>query len=157
MKDLGHDPFIFDYSEQEPVVTQPVPSDLVEMYARNDAERAQNAGPNMTLQVVYDSIEPSPYYDGENSKYGPYIDERDFIELPNPSDSSNGQINEPYQKKYYFNPQNLPYTLEQSTQYSQAPQNGGQGRRNAVPRLNRYYEKLKPYYHIDMDIADKEV
>jgi hypothetical protein len=66
----------------------------------------------MTLQVVYDSIEPSPYYDGENSKYGPYIDERDFIELPNPSDSSNGQINEPYQKKYYFNPQNLPYTLE---------------------------------------------
>jgi len=53
---------------------------------------------------VYDYIEPSPHYEGENSKFGPYIDEKDLIELPNPADQGNGSINEPYQKRYYFNP-----------------------------------------------------
>lgn len=68
--------------------------------------------------VVYDYLEMSPYYEGENAKYGPYIDERDLIELPNPSENSNGTaINEPYQKRYTFNPQNLPYSLEQSHQF----------------------------------------
>ena len=79
-----------------------------------------------------------------------------MIELPNPSDQSNGSINEPYQKRYYFNPTNLPYSLEQSHQYGQVSESrvtsiasqkrGGQG----GPRLNRYYDKLKPYYRVDM-------
>lgn len=36
--------------------------------------------------MVYDYIENSPYYEGDNSKYGPYIDDKDVIELPNPYD-----------------------------------------------------------------------
>ena len=32
------------------------------------------------------AAENSPYYEGENSKYGPYIDDKDVIELPNPYD-----------------------------------------------------------------------
>jgi len=35
---------------------------------------------------VYDYIEISPYYEGENAKFGPYIDEKDLIELPNPTE-----------------------------------------------------------------------
>ena len=86
--------------------------------------------------------------------HGPYIDERDLIELPSPYDQSNGCINEPYQKRYYFNPNNLPYNLEQSHNYGsvvQAPQSRVAQQRQGLngPRLNRYYEKLKPYYRID--------
>lgn len=40
-----------------------------------------------------------------------YIDEKFLIELPNPTQQSEG-VNEPYQKRYYFNPNNLPYSLE---------------------------------------------
>ena len=58
--------------------------------------------------VVYDCIEPSPFYDLEDPN-DQYIDERDVIELPNPTEQSDGIINEPYQKKYQFNPNNLPY------------------------------------------------
>ena len=53
---------------------------------------------------MYDYFESSPFYEGEHSKHGPYIDEKDIIELPHPQDQSNGAINEPYQKRYYFNP-----------------------------------------------------
>lgn len=46
-----------------------------------------------------------------------YLDEKLLIELPNPSTQSEG-VNEPYQKRYYFNPNNLPYSLEQPHAYS---------------------------------------
>lgn len=60
--------------------------------------------------VVYDYIDPSPHYD--NTPNDLYIDERDLIELPAPNQQDTNQINEPYQKRYYFNTSNLPYSLE---------------------------------------------
>ena len=66
-------------------------------------------------------------YDGDNAKHGPYFDEKDAIELPNPCEQGNGTINEPYQKRYYFNPTNLPYSLEQSHQYSHQIGSGSSG------------------------------
>jgi hypothetical protein len=77
---------------------------------------------------VYDYLETSPYYEGENAKYGPYIDERDIVELPHPQDQSNGAINEPYQKRYFFNPQNLPYSLEQNNHFGQVNTNQPQSK-----------------------------
>lgn len=93
---------------------RPCPPAILDEYIRCEIERSSS---NINFQVVYDSQEPSPHYEGDNSKYGPYIDEKDAIELPNPSEQGNGTINEPYQRRYYFNPQNLPYSLEQSHQY----------------------------------------
>lgn len=126
---------------------------VLDEYIRNDADRCINAG-STTFPVVYDYIEQSPYYEGEGKAHGPYIDERDLIELPSPYDQSNGSINEPYQKRYYFNPNNLPYNLEQSHSYGavqQMPQSKVAQQRQGLsgPRLNRYYEKLKPYYRVD--------
>jgi hypothetical protein len=46
-----------------------------------------------------------------------YIDEKDLIELPLVAPSEG--VNEPYQKKYTFNSNNLPYSMEQPHQYSQ--------------------------------------
>jgi len=86
-----------------------------------------------------------------------YIDERELIELPAPNQQGEGQINEPYQKRYYFNPHNLPYSLEQSHAYSsiqkvvgEKHQGGGAGAAGEKkgPRLNRYYDNLKPYYKL---------
>lgn len=85
-----------------------------------------------------------------------FIDEKMLIELPNPAQQSDG-VNEPYQKRYYFNPNNLPYSLEQSHSYSArtipagekvtaADKQAAQG--NKGPRLNRYYETLKPFYKL---------
>lgn len=76
----------------------------------NDADRCTNC--STTYPVVYDYLENSPYYEGENKAFGPYIDEKEFIELPSPYDQSSGSIKEPYAKQYYFNPNNLPYNLE---------------------------------------------
>lgn len=112
MKDLGHSPFIPQHPEFEPVSDKPASSLLIDEYVKNDTERTTNAGANLTFPVVYDYVDPSPYYEGENAKFGPYIDEKDLIDLPNPTDQGQGQINEPYQKRYYFNPSNLPYNLE---------------------------------------------
>ena len=95
---------------------------------RNDADRTINCGVNNTFQIVYDYFETSPFYEGENAKYGPYIDEKDIIELPHPQDQSNGAINEPYQKRYYFNPQNLPYSLEQNNHFGQVNTNQPQSK-----------------------------
>lgn len=61
--------------------------------------------------VVYDSIDASPFYTN-NAPGDIFIDEKELIELQSPHVSSNGQIKEPYQKRYYFNPMNLPYSLE---------------------------------------------
>ena len=90
---------------------------------RNFSEQ-DNEGPNLTDSflstathtVVYDSIETSPFY--SNTAGDMYIDERELIELSSPHANSVGQIKEPYQKRYYFNPMNLPYNLEQPSNYS---------------------------------------
>jgi len=68
------------------------------------------------IAVVYDSIENSPFY--SNTAGDMYLDEKDLIELASPHNDRNGQIKEPYQKRYYFNPMNLPYNLEQNSSYS---------------------------------------
>jgi hypothetical protein len=114
MKELGHPPFIKPQLEYEPLDTRQVSQSLLDDYIRTEADRTSS---NTNWPVVYDAIEPSPMYDGENAKFGPYMDEKDSIELPNPSEQGSGTINEPYQRRYYFNPQNLPYSLEQSHSY----------------------------------------
>jgi hypothetical protein len=85
MRDLGHAPFIMNQKEFEPLLERGISPLLLDEYIRNDADRSVNAG-NLTFPVVYDYIENSPFYEGENLKYGPYIDDRDLIELPNPYD-----------------------------------------------------------------------
>mmetsp|Transcript_21081 Transcript_21081/g.28333 ORF Transcript_21081/g.28333 Transcript_21081/m.28333 type:complete len:96 (-) Transcript_21081:964-1251(-) len=87
-----------------------------------------------------------------------YIDEKDLIELQSPHVSSVGQIKEPYQKRYYFNPMNLPYNLEQASSYSARQLPNGEKASFSTskhasstpkgPRLNRYYERLKPFYKL---------
>lgn len=104
MKDLGHEPFITTQKEFEKLSDTPLRQSLLDEYIRNDADRTINCSSNTTFPVVYDYFEMSPYYEGENAKFGPYIDEKDVIDLPHPQDQSNGAINEPYQKRYYFNP-----------------------------------------------------
>ena len=81
MKELGHPPFISAQKEFEPIVDRPISQELLNEYVQRDQDRTTNAGPNLTFPVVYDSVEPSPYYEGEFSKFGPYIDEKDLIEL----------------------------------------------------------------------------
>lgn len=151
MKDLGHS-FISNQREREYLVDCGVSGFILDEYMRNDAERSTNA--TSSYPVVYDYFEQSPYYEGENKVHGPYIDERDFIELPSPYDQSSGSIKEPYAKQYYFNPNNLPYNLEQAHGFgaqSGLPQSKVAQQRQGLagPRLNRYYEKLKPYYRLD--------
>lgn len=90
--------------EFEPLSDNRVSQALLEEYIKNDADRSEGAHASLQFPVVFDYIEQSPYYEGEHAKYGPYIDEKDLIELPNPSEQGNGAINEPYQKRYYFNP-----------------------------------------------------
>ena len=86
MRDLGHAPFISPQKEFEPLQSKQISESLLDEYIRNDQDRSVNCPNNTTFPVVYDYIEQSPYYEGENSKFGPYIDEKDLIELPNPSD-----------------------------------------------------------------------
>lgn len=54
----------------------------IDEYIANEAQRTMGTS---TFDVVYDYVEPSPYYDGDNAKFGPYIDEKELIELPNPT------------------------------------------------------------------------
>ena len=54
---------------------------------------------------------------------------------------------------------NLPYNLEQSSSYSARvpPPGEKQSKNNAEgkgPRLNRYYENLKPYYKLKEPISE---
>ena len=54
---------------------------------------------------------------------------------------------------------NLPYNLEQSSSYSaRVPPPGektsGKMSDNKGPRLNRYYENLKPYYKLKEPVAE---
>ena len=98
-------------------------------YVRNDAQRANLPTrkllstlltillfPLAPNSVVYDSVEISPHYENTGNDF--YIDERELIQLPMPQQSESSTVNEPYQKKYYFNPNNLPYNLEQPPSYS---------------------------------------
>ena len=106
-------------------------------------ERANGIGP---AKIVYDCIEPSPFYAFDVE---PYVDEKHSVELPPPDEQNNGLINEPYQKKYYYNPTQLPYTLEKP-QFSSLPSEKTDPKRGLLgtPRLNRYFEVLKPYYKL---------
>jgi hypothetical protein len=100
-------------------------------------------------------VEISPHYDGSINDL--YIDERELIELPAVNQNGEGTINEPYQKKYYFNPNNLPYSLEQAHSYSAPVRPTGekvQPGEKRGPRLNRYYETLKPYYKLKEPSTD---
>jgi hypothetical protein len=101
--------------------------------------------------VVYDCIEASPYYEEDSNNQ--FIDERDAIELPPLTEQTEGLVNEPYQKRYIFNPLNLPYQLERA--YCGPAGNNQDASKLAdkrgMPKLNRYYEKLKPYYKLDLD------
>ncbi len=104
MRDRRH--FIAAHKELEPLSDQTVPAYILDEYQRNDQERATASLGQ--YQVVYDCIEQSPFYDDNE----PYIDERDAIELPPVTEQTEGLVNEPYQKKYFFNPYNPPYQLE---------------------------------------------
>ena len=80
-----------DHKEFEPIhcmnvssiVLKSVQPYLVEEFARQDSEKLMNgqSGPN---KIVYDCIDPSPYYD---SSQDPYMDDNDLIEMP--SDDQN--------------------------------------------------------------------
>jgi hypothetical protein len=122
------------------------PSYLVDEYIRNDGERA--CLPFGHFPVVYDSIEPSPFYDQDPE---PYIDETDAIEIAPLPEQQEGIINEPYQKKYQFNPNNLPYQLERTNGGYQGMGGESLGKSlidKKTPKINKYYEKLKPFYKI---------
>jgi hypothetical protein len=60
----------------------------MEEYIKNDADRANQHN----YQTVFDYVDASPFYDTSD----PYIDEKDLIELPPPTQNSDGQINEPH-------------------------------------------------------------
>lgn len=139
--------FIREHPAEEPLSEKQCKPELVEEYILNDSERANsNIG-----TTVFDSVDPSPHYDASAGDY--YIDERELIELTfKPAD---GQINEPYQKRYNFSPLNLPYSFEQPHSYSarQGPAAPHNSNSNSVmerkgPRINRYYENLPPYYKL---------
>ena len=107
----------------EPI--HPFNSAMSEEYARIDAERSMNQ--TQTEKIVYDCFDyPPQKKDAENN--APYIDENDLIELPpeeNPVDH----------RKYY------PYGPSgQSSAFNQK-----------VPKINRYYTKLRPFYTKESD------
>ena len=71
--------------------------------------------------MVYDSIDPSPYYDAMSEQ--PYIDESDAVEIPGEND---------FKKQMGFGPMN-------SNSYLANINSKGL-------KVNRYYSKLNPYY-----------
>ena len=99
------------HKEFEVLHEQPIATYILDEYIRNDLERA-NAPANQ-FPIVYDSLEFSPFYSQDDSS-DLYIDERDAIDVPPPTDTTEGVVNEPYQKKYLYNPNNLPYPLEKA-------------------------------------------
>ena len=64
---------------------------MAEEYARQDGERLVNPQ-NYMNKIVYDCVDPSPFYEGE-----PYLDDADLIELP--SEDANYDY-----RKYPFGP-----------------------------------------------------
>ena len=95
---------------------------LSEEYARLDAERLINPQ-NYMNKVVYDCIDPSPFYDDPQN---PYIDESEAIELP--SDDQHVDY-----RKYPYGPTVASNSFNQNF--------NARGM-----KINRWYNKLKPYY-----------
>jgi len=91
---------------------------MCDEFERLEAEKPLNS---QTEKVVYDCLDyPSQKIEGDTT---PYIDENDLIELP-PDES---QVDH---RKYY------PYGPSgQSSAFNQK-----------MPKINRYYSKLKTYY-----------
>ena len=88
--------------------------------ARIDAEKALS-GNTLPEKIVFDCVDFPPQSKKDND--APFIDENDLIELPpeeNPVD---------HRKYYPYGPQGQANPLNQK-----------------VPKLNRYYGKLRPYY-----------
>lgn len=56
---------------------------MVGEYLRNDMEKQNGYTANQI--IVYDCIDPSPFYDYEDPK-DQYYDEKDAIELPDPQE-----------------------------------------------------------------------
>jgi len=76
----------------------------------------------MPNKIVYDCLDPSPYYDSPDN---PYFDENDLVELP--QDDSNTDF-----RKYPYGSSNLtPFASNLNARGL---------------RINRFYQKLKPYY-----------
>jgi hypothetical protein len=67
---------------------------MSEEFARLDAERMNNPNSISMNRVVYDCIDPSPFYENPNE---PYIDENDLIDIGGSDDKFN---------KYNFGPMN---------------------------------------------------
>jgi len=93
-----------------------------EEYARMDAERIMN-GPN-TEKIVYDCMD----FPNLKKEDGPYIDDQDLIDMPNDENPVD-------HRKYY------PY----------GPSGNGSVFNSKVPKINRYYSKLRPYYTKDSE------
>jgi hypothetical protein len=81
--------FIPQHPETEPLNETQCSPAIMEEYIKNDSDRANGQS---TYQPVYDCVDSSPFYDNSEC----YIDEKDVIELPPPSQNNEGQINEPY-------------------------------------------------------------
>jgi hypothetical protein len=120
---LKHRPvFIPDHDEFEACVP-PVSPLLVEDYKRRLEERATN--PKYTDKVVFDSIEPSPYYNSKEDKV-PYISERDHVTVTRTDlDTKPGTYADLTQQKF----------LEKVPTYCRA----------------HYYSHLNPYYRVRDD------
>lgn len=68
--------FLSAHKEFELLSEYNTPSYMVDEYIQNDAERA--ACPFGHFPIVFDCIEPSPFYDADPE---PYIDEMDAIDI----------------------------------------------------------------------------
>jgi hypothetical protein len=95
---------------------------LTEEFARMDGERLSNPS-SYSNKIVYDCLDLSPYYDSAD----PYLDENELIDLP-PDDQASLDY-----RKY-------PYSPNLQGFQSNINQRG--------LRINRYYNRLKPYYQL---------
>lgn len=77
------------HKEFEPLSEYPASPGLLSEYIRNDSDRAN--APPCTYPIVYDCTDLSPHYNSEDP-FDQYIDEKDAIELPPPSDQDAGAI-----------------------------------------------------------------
>lgn len=96
---------------------------LTEEFACLDAERL-NTPSGFANKIVYDCIDPSPYYD---PSVEPYLEEGEQIDLP--PDESQTDF-----RKYPYGPNNAGFHSANLNARGQ--------------RINRYYHRLKPYYVI---------
>lgn len=99
---------------------------MCEEYARIDAEKIINQ--SQSEKIVFDCVDIPPVKKDAEGNIVPYLDDNDLIELPpeeNPVDH----------RKYY------PYGPSgQSSAFNQK-----------IPKVNRYYSKLRPFYTKEND------